>query len=451
MTLTWGDIKRWDETAIADAASGLRSRATSLEEVKAGLKTLPIIGRWEGQGATAANQSLDKIAKNIMVQTTAQQEAAAAMDQAAMSVTVIKKVQQAAESEASQGHFLINDQTGEVTKDPRYDDQNPEVKQDIEAKVRQVLEAANTADGDLRHAVNLASGAEAASATIYDGKPVYTAKRDSDIEAFREMFGRAPTTPADFATAAALNPNSYDPKNNAPPEIRAAKIEPHPGWGTVRTNFFIPQREVAYPSPSKGQGHNLGDNRGFDPYADPEHSRVSVLVDYENGVVVTRQNPSVDSVTLESRAGVPWVSAAQNKDGAVMISYNTADPFSPGGETVAKASSYSVHGGLAIQGGANGPTVGGSITQFPAVEIYHDNPMGQTNTVFTNMPANTTSYGPMVGLVGVQDIGDQNLYNSFDTAKLVPLGGVSAPPVITPQTPPPSLGGGLPPIPAGTK
>ncbi|MBN7314091.1 MULTISPECIES: hypothetical protein [Mycobacteroides] len=439
MTITWGDIGEWDENTISDVAAGLRSRSKSIQEVKDGLKNLPMIATWEGQGATAANQSLDKIAKNIIEQSAAHDESAAAMEKSALEVSLVKRMKQAAEDEAKTGHFLIDPQTGAVSADPNFEKQNPDAKADIESKVRMALQAADVADGDLRHAVNLASGAEAASGHKYNDESFsWTNKAETDRQAFEHMFGRAPTTPADFATAAALNPNSYDPKNGiAQPEVRVAKIEPHPGWGTVRTNFFIPQREVAYPSLSKAQGHNLGDNRGFDPYADPEHSRVSVLVDYENGVIVTRQNPSVDSVSGEAMAGHPWVTAGQNTNGAVAIAYSTADPFSPGGEGLAKVTGYSVHGQVVIQGGPDGAKIGGNVTQFPAVEVYHDSPKGVTDTVFTNMPANTTSYGPMVGLLNTQGIGDGELYRTMANTPLVPLGTVNAPPVITPTMPEP--------------
>ncbi|MBF9325924.1 hypothetical protein [Mycobacteroides chelonae] len=281
------------------------------------------------------------------------------------------------------------------------------------------------------------------------GTPKNLTPQENREIAFRNVFGRAPVSPSDWATASMLDPHNYEPKNaGANSEIRVAKIEPRPGEGVVRTNFFIPGAEAAYPSPTKGQGHNLGDNRGFNPNASPEQSRVSVSVDYENGLVIARQNPSIDAETGQAKVGVPWVSATQSPNGGVFVSYNTADPWAPIiGETGSKLLSYSVHGDLAIQPSSAGLAAGGTVTMFPAVEIYHDSPSGSTSTVFQNMPANTTSYGPAVGLVGVQPIGDQGLRSTFDTTSLTPLGAASSAPVVITPSVPPARGEGLPPLP----
>ncbi len=64
------------------------------------------------------------------------------------------------------------------------------------------------------------------------------------------------------------------------------RIEPVPGQGIVRMGLYIPAGEVVnFP-------HNdLGDDRGEDQTFDPERTRVSLYVDYENGLVIARQNP----------------------------------------------------------------------------------------------------------------------------------------------------------------
>ena len=94
---------------------------------------------------------------------------------------------------------------------------------------------------------------------------------------------------------------------------------------------------------------NLGDNRGFDPVTGPENSRVAVVVDYENGIIVTRQNPSVNATTGEILAGHPDVTATQKSDGSVLLHYNTADPHAFGGEGVSKGIPISVNGTLGIR------------------------------------------------------------------------------------------------------
>ena len=119
-----------------------------------------------------------------------------------------------------------------------------------------------------------------------------------------------------------------------------------------------------------------------------------MYVDYENGVIVTRQNPSVDTTTGEARTGTPTVAATQRPDGTVYVSYEAVDTFSPGGETLGKLSPWSVNGNIVIQPTANGPVVGANVTSFPAIEIYRDAPNGLTTTLSQVMPENVGQEGP---------------------------------------------------------
>ncbi len=61
MPLTLADIERWDAHDVRDVAKALNNRAASMDEIKNGIKHLPINGTWSGQAAEAANQSLDKL------------------------------------------------------------------------------------------------------------------------------------------------------------------------------------------------------------------------------------------------------------------------------------------------------------------------------------------------------------------------------------------------------
>jgi hypothetical protein len=139
-------------------------------------------------------------------------------------------------------------------------------------------------------------------------------QRQNQIDAFREATGRDPRTPNDWRTAAMLDEANYSDKNgNVASNVVVGQIEPVAGQGSVQTNLFIPGEEAWYPDPLGGiSGHNLGDNRGFDPNAGPEASRVALYVDYENGLVVARQNPSIDTRTGDIKVGTPQVNVSQN-------------------------------------------------------------------------------------------------------------------------------------------
>ncbi|MBW0017676.1 MAG: hypothetical protein JO236_09055 [Mycobacterium sp.] len=241
-------------------------------------------------------------------------------------------------------------------------------------------------------------------------------RRQNEIEAFTKVFGRPPSSAADWDTAEALDPHSYNPKNGGvPPNIIVSRITPVPGQGVVRTNLFIPSRTVWNPELDWPPYHeNLGDNRGFSPTADPEASRISVFVDYENGIIVARQNPSIDPKAGQIRAGTPAVSAVQQKNGAISITYSGADPFSPGGEDLAKATSLDVNGTIVIEPTATGPRVGGTVTDFPAIEIYNDRSGAPTTLVHSWPTYVDDELGPMAGLWWHKPIGDESVEPHFN-------------------------------------
>jgi hypothetical protein len=255
-----------------------------------------------------------------------------------------------------------------------------------------------------------------------------TNRQRNQIEAFARLFGRPPTSAADWETAAALDPHSYDPKNGGvPPNIVVGRIQPVPGQGVVRTNLFIPGRAALDPQLDWPPYHdNLGDDRGFSPTAGPEESRVAIYVDYENGIIVARQNPSIDEKTGQIRAGTPTISAVQQRNGSVLVKYSAADPFSPGGEGLAKQTPLNVNGTIAIKPTMDGPRVGGSVSNFPAIEVYSDRPGANTTTLTQAWPLFVDGpLGPAAGLWWHKPIGDAALELRFND--LTPNLGIPLP------------------------
>jgi hypothetical protein len=162
---------------------------------------------------------------------------------------------------------------------------------------------------------------------------------------------------------------------------------------------------------------NVGDNRPFTSSAGPEDSRVSFLIDYENGLIVARQNPSINADSGEVKAGHPSVAAVQQSNGSVFLAYNAADPFSPGGEAPAKAIPFSVNGTLALTPGVDGPKLGGNVTTFPALEIYNDRPGRDVQPLLRSWPSFADGeFGPAFGLPFHKPVGDQRVILSFDNA-----------------------------------
>ena len=324
---------------------------------------------------------------------------------------------------------------------------SPAAQRAVVATLRsQVAQARNVVNDTRRQGAGIADGIRALSygqdpplSPQTNGPtppPTDDERRRNQIDAFKKMFGRDPTGPSDWTTAAALDPHSYDPKNaGVPPNIVVGRIKPVPGQGVVRTNLFIPGQKAWTPF-----GDNLGDNRGFDPKAGPEESRVTIYTDYDNGIVVARQNPSVLQGPNGNRvqAGNPDIRVSQNPNGSVLIQYHAADPFSPGGQDLAKATPWNVNGSLVVKPAPTGPIAGGTVSDFPAIEIYNDN-AGHTVDLGKIMPQNTSSFGPLAGLPFSQDIGP-GLMGEFPDTVLPPQAG------LPPLVPAPHLAPHPPPV-----
>jgi hypothetical protein len=276
-------------------------------------------------------------------------------------------------------------------------------------------------------------------------------RRQHQIDAFTKVFGRKPTSAADWTTAAALDPHTYDSKyQGVNSEVTVAKIRPEPGQGVVRMSQWIPQRDVKTGLRSR----NFGNERGPDPHFDPEDTKVTTYIDYENGIVVMRQNPSVE---LDSHGGpgqvrvdAPRGSVMQADDGSVRIKYDAGNPFAPGYATDPNGPfvdhTWTVNGDLVFTPGAGGVHVDGTRTDYPSLEVYQDLPNGLTRTVLIDPAQSGSSVGPLFNLPFHHDVGiGGKAFEPFDRAygwssrydDRVPLpatgfGPVTAPPSASP-------------------
>lgn len=444
------------QQATADAAKNHANSAAFYRELNKA-------STWEGHGGEAARAGKEASARDHEAKAEDLRKAAGDLERVhGESEDLAKRIGQIFDEAYAQPAVDINDVTNQVTAPSHTsylkDEEAARIAKkvsDLQIKVGAVLAAGAALDADLARAIATATGTPVPDLT--DGTPTRPGldprnaeRRRNQSDAFKELFGRAPTTPADWATAAAMDPHSYDPKNKgAPPRIAVAKIEPSPGQGVLQNNFFIPSKDVIAPNPTKWPPRDLnaGDNRGFNPKSLPEDSRVSILVDYENGVIVARQNPSVNMTTGEAQAGIPEVSAVQKSDKSVLIYYNTADPFSVGGQNLAKDSYISVNGNLGIAPGPDGPRVGANMTWFPAFEVNHMTPSGQWTPVLQEWPQiRDDAWGPLTGLAPpTHYIGDGSIPRSFTSivpanefphaVPLPPGTGAHVPPVM-PALPP---------------
>jgi hypothetical protein len=281
-------------------------------------------------------------------------------------------------------------------------------------------------------------------------------RRHNQIEAFKQVFGRQPTSPADCETAAALDPQTYDPKfNGAKSEVRVVKIRPVPGQGVVRVSQWIEQRDVTSFPPWK---RDLGNNRGPQPNFDPEDTKVTTYIDYENGIVIVRQNPSVEETSTGGpgpvKVGAPTGSVTQLPDGSVRIKYDAGNPFAPGISADPRGPlmdhTVTVNGDLVFTPGADGVQVNGTRTNYPSLEVYQDRSDGTTQTVLIDPAQSGGSDGPMLNLPRHHDVGPLGgrAFAPFDSGEWNPKYDVPTPLPPTefgPETGPPSV----PPLPTG--
>ena len=237
-------------------------------------------------------------------------------------------------------------------------------------------------------------------------------RRQNQIDAFNEVFGRDPSSATDWQTAAALDPHSYDPDTDGvPPEIRVVRIRPVPGQGVVRVGQWIEQRDVI----SGPWKRDFGNTRPADPHFDPANTKVTTYIDYESGLVVMRQNPSVeltpDGGPGQVKVGIPEavVQQTDDGDGAVRIKYDAANPFAP---DIAKDppwpmanNPWTVNGDLVFTPTADGVRVDGTRTDYPSMEVYQDFPDGSSRTVLIDPAIAGNSTGPMVNLPQHHDVG----------------------------------------------
>lgn len=271
----------------------------------------------------------------------------------------------------------------------------------------------------------------------------HSARSQNQIDAFRQLFGREPVSATDWATAAALDPHSYDPKSQGQtPQIQVARINPVPGQGVVRTSHWIEQRDVTdlhmpdYPFVRR----DFGNDRPADPNFDPGNTKITTYIDYENGVIVMRQNPSVEldpgGGPGQVRVGVPQGTVTQTPDGAVRIKYSGGNPFAP--QVTAKTpwplqhNPWTVNGDLVFTPSDSGIRVDGTRTDYPSMEVYQDSPAGVTRTVIVDPAQSGRSLGPMLNLPGHHNVGaDGAAFTPFDTGGWNPRYDVRAP---LPQT-----------------
>lgn len=386
---------------------------------------------WEGAAADAAQERAFGDLMKVRALADALSGAATIAHRGADQLTYLKGQALGAIEEARDARFTVGEDLS-VTDASSHSGSRVAAARQIAATIAARAAALSAADKDIAARI-ISATAELSSRGFAElpedihaldvplAPPREDERRRNQIVAFRHVFGRDPVSASDWTTAAGLDPHTYDPKfRGTNSDVEVVRIKPVPGQGVVRSSQWIPDREVRSFPPWT---HDLGNDRGADAHFDPEDTKVTTIIDYDNGIVIMRQNPSVlensDGSPGEVRIGHPTGTVSQLQDGSVRIKYDSGNPFAPGwtrDPTTMDAHQVTVNGDLVFTPGANGVTVNGTRTNYPSMEVYQDMPNGMTHTVLIDDAAAGGQQGPMTNLPFHHDVGTGGkAFAPFDT------------------------------------
>ena len=274
MGMDLADLDKWDPNAIhtvfqaaIDRSNGVRGTATTIGDV---LAATP----WDGVAHDAAVQANGKIRADLIQHADACDAVGRAASTAEAQVRAIKTDWTKVQRMADTWGLTIHVDTGEISYiDPGTPEKRAEMERradTVEAEIRSLITRANAADADLASAIRGAAGQET-PAQIYDklddgappkeshpGEAEPEANRTyNQMKAFEKVFGHAPLSSADWATAAALDPHSYNAKNGGvPPEHRRWQDRTGSGTGRGADELLHSERRRGQPATVHAAGRS---------------------------------------------------------------------------------------------------------------------------------------------------------------------------------------------------
>lgn len=129
-------------------------------------------------------------------------------------------------------------------------------------------------------------------------------------------------------------------------------------------------------------------------------------MDYENGVVIARQTPTVTVDDSDRpRAAKPKINVTQDSNGTVNVGYNAVDTFQPEPATLI---GVDVEGQISYAPNDAGEVqVDGMITEYPSAEIYRYGPDGvPTELVVHDATMNPLGPSALLPLGPIRPIGN---------------------------------------------
>jgi hypothetical protein len=417
-TLSVEDIEHWNSADVREVFHAARSRAEAAQLASDGLAALPVFRTWHGATAEAAKNAVEATRKDLDEHGREALAVAMVADRAADEITAVQDKLKALRALLDAAGLTIDPAANKVVAGANFDGTAADLAAK-QAEFQPTLDAicgeATVVDEQLALAIDMADG----DTPIPKGSPAVEPvgpdgltrnQIDSDAqqeqnrrEAFRQVYGRDPSSANDWRMADVLDPHTYDPRyRGVESNVVVGRFKPVPGAGVYRQNMYIPTAEVQnFEFNSRLLPHMAGDNRGPSPIVPAESSRVTVYADMEHGILVARQNPTMSTDGVDAGTGVPCITALQGDNGALMISYSAADPFEPGpAKPLARVTGTMT---IAPTGGGN-LAAGGSVSQYPNVEAYQYKPDGTTTQLFTRH-SSTDQLGPLALMLPETHVG----------------------------------------------
>jgi Alpha/beta hydrolase len=164
MTLALADVEAWDDQAIDQVFAAAMSRAEGAQTTGDTVGDLLTFVKWDGAAAAVARDSANRIKVTLSDHADQCRRVAAAAQKAAAEVASLKYRLPSIKAEADEAQLQIDDQTGAVTSKVtvltvEMRKHQDAVKQDVEARIKQLLADANGVDRDLATAIQTADGA----------------------------------------------------------------------------------------------------------------------------------------------------------------------------------------------------------------------------------------------------------------------------------------------------
>jgi hypothetical protein len=416
--LSVADIDRWQPGDVREVFHAARSRNEANQLASHGLATLPAFQSWGGAAADAAKHSVEQTRKDLDKDGREALAVAMAADRAADGIESVKAQLQRLRDALGPAGLTIDPVADKIVASSTFKGTAAELsakQAQFQPTLDAILGEATVVDEELAQAIDMADG----DVPIPHGSPtidrvgpngltpdqvgIDAGQEKNQRDAFRQVYGRDPLSANDWRMAEGLDPHTYDPRyQGLESNVVVGRFNPIPGGGMYRQNMYIPSAEVQnFEINDRVNPHMAGDNRGPSPFAPAEASRVSLFVDMEHGIIVARQNPTLSTDGKDAGAGKPIVNVRHGDNGALMISYQAADPYEPGFVKPL----VNVNGTMNIVPTAGGNVaVGGEITPYPSTEAYQYKPDGSVTQLF-NQQVTTNQLGPLTLPLGHNHVG----------------------------------------------